>query len=159
MNYCESLTLAGQDDWRLPNAKELQYIVDYSRSPDTTDSAAIAPIFSVSEIVNEAGQQDYPFYWTSTTHADAHGGRAAVYIAFGRALGYMNDQWIDVHGAGAQRSDPKTGDPADFPSYFGPQGDVSRLLNYARCVRGGVSDEIITGGEVDQSVISQPSGD
>ena len=136
LNYCESLELAGQDDWRLPNAKELQYIVDYSRSPDTTDSAAIDPSFSVGEIVNEAGQQDYPFYWTGTTHASARGGQSAVYIAFGRALGYMNDQWMDVHGAGAQRSDPKSGDPAQWPTGRGPQGDAIRIYNYARCVRG-----------------------
>ena len=31
--YAEDLTLAGHGDWRLPNAKELQSIVDYSRSP------------------------------------------------------------------------------------------------------------------------------
>jgi len=31
LSYCESLILAGQDDWRLPNKNELQSIVDYSR--------------------------------------------------------------------------------------------------------------------------------
>jgi len=39
MAYAESLEYAGYDDWRLPNAKELHRIVDYTRSPDTTDSA------------------------------------------------------------------------------------------------------------------------
>ncbi len=43
---------------------------------------------------------------------------------------------LDVHGAGAQRSDPKTGDPADYPEGFGPQGDVIRIYNYVRLVRG-----------------------
>ena len=148
LNYCESLNLGGQDDWRLPNAKDLQYIVDYTRSPDTTNSAAIDPIFSVSGIINEAGQNDFPFYWTSTTHAIARGGQNAVYIAFGRALGFFNGSWVDVHGAGAQRSDPKSGNPADYPSYFGPQGDVNRLLNYVRCVRSGSSGGVFTGGEV-----------
>jgi Protein of unknown function (DUF1566)/Arylsulfotransferase (ASST) len=126
----------GYSDWRLPDAKELQSIVDYTRSPNTTDSAAIDTLFEISEITNEAGEKDYPFYWTGTTHVRNTGmARSAVYISFGRALGYMNNQWMDVHGAGAQRSDPKAGDPDDFPSYFGPQGDVSRLLNYVRCVR------------------------
>jgi len=126
----------GYSDWRLPDAKELHSIVDYTRSPDTTDSAAIDPLFEVSEITNEAGVKDYPFYWTGTTHVKSNGmGNGAAYISFGRALGYMNNQWLDVHGAGAQRSDPKSGSPDDYPTYFGPQGDVRRLFNYVRCVR------------------------
>jgi len=43
---------------------------------------------------------------------------------------------LDVHGAGAQRSDPKTGDAADYAGGHGPQGDVVRIDNYVRCVRG-----------------------
>ena len=159
LDYCESLNLAGQDDWRLPNAKELQYIIDYTRSPDTTNSAAIDPIFSVSGIVNEAGQNDFPFYWTSTTHISNRGGQSAVYVAFGRALGYFNGSWTDVHGAGAQRSDPKSGDPADYPSYFGPQGDVSRLLNYVRCVRAGSSGSEFIGEEVTSNSQNSQSGE
>lgn len=46
-------TLAGYDDWKLPDAKELQSIVDYTRSPQTTNSAAIDPIFRVSTIIDE----------------------------------------------------------------------------------------------------------
>lgn len=42
---------------------------------------------------------------------------------------------MDVHGAGAQRSDPKTGDPGNFPYGYGPQGDVIRIYNYVRMVR------------------------
>jgi len=135
LKYCENLESAGYADWRLPNAKELQFIVDYTRSPDTTNTAAINPLFEVSEIVNEAGDKDYPFFWTSTTHKNSGGGENAVYISFGRALGYFNNEWIDVHGAGAQRSDPKSGDPDDYPTYRGPQGDVCRVFNYTRCVR------------------------
>jgi len=169
----------GHSDWRLPNAKELQSIVDYGRSPDTTGSAAIDPVFGVTSITNENGKLDYPFYWTSTTHA-GHEGKWAVYIAFGRASGWVNQpsgnfgppagaerggpppdaeefgppddfapplngdaeksstvsEYRDVHGAGAQRSDPKKGDSKAFTRGFGPQGDVIRINNFVRMVRG-----------------------
>jgi hypothetical protein len=136
LSYAEGLAFAGHDDWRLPNAKELQGIVDYTRSPDTSSSAAIDPLFACTAITNEAGQGDYPSYWTGTTHASSDGrGAAAAYVAFGRAMGYMNGAWIDVHGAGAQRSDPKAGNPAAFPQGRGPQGDAIRIYNYVRAVR------------------------
>jgi hypothetical protein len=136
--YAESLDLGGYKDWRLPNAKELQSILNYTRSPATTSSAAIDPVFSCTEITNEANSADYPFYWTGTTHAGWTGsGTGAVYVSFGRAMGYWNSSWQDVHGAGAQRSDPKTGDPGDYPTGHGPQGDAIRIYNYVRCVRGG----------------------
>jgi hypothetical protein len=152
MNWQEALAWAqtrnaenylGHSDWRLPNAKELQALVDYTRSPDTTSSAAINALFTCTGITNEAGTQDYPFYWTNTTHIASDGsGASAIYIAFGRAMGYMTlptdstkGAWVDVHGAGAQRSDPKAGNPADFPQGRGPQGDAIRIYNYVRLVR------------------------
>ncbi|MCB8920291.1 MAG: DUF1566 domain-containing protein [Ardenticatenaceae bacterium] len=139
----------GYSDWRLPNAKEMQSILDYGRSPDVTNSAAIDPVFNITQITNEAGQVDYPWFWTSTTHAQPDGmGASAVYLAFGRATGYMNNTWMDVHGAGAQRSDPKSGDPADYPTGHGPQGDAIRINNYVRLVRGGTSGEIVNNSEV-----------
>lgn len=136
----------GYHDWRLPNAKELQSIVDYTRSPSTTHSAVIDPLFSVTSIIDEDGKPNYPFFWTSTTHISSNGsGFFAVYIAFGEALGYMRTQGdyelMDVHGAGAQRSDPKSGDPDDWPHGNGPQGDVVRIYNYVRCVRDVKDDK------------------
>lgn len=137
LGLAEGTNYAGYTDWRLPNIKELQSIVDYTRSPATSNSAAIDPYFNISVIINEAGETDYPCFWSSTTHANmmaGHEGAGAAYIAFGRAMGYMNG-WTDVHGAGAQRSDPKTGDPDDYPTGHGPQGDAIRIFNYVRLVR------------------------
>ncbi len=131
----------GYADWRLPNAKELQALVDYSRAPDATGTPAIDPMFSVSVL----SDGEIPYYWTSTTHLDGPPetqGDYAVYLTFGRAQGFMeippgsgNYQLLDVHGAGSQRSDPKSGDPSDYPLGHGPQGDVVRIFNYVRLVR------------------------
>ncbi len=139
LDYAENLEFAGYSDWRLPDVKELQSIVDYTRSPGTSSSAAIDPTFQCTEITNEGGESDYGYYWSSTTHvnwSNIAGGNAS-YVSFGRALGYDSNfsRWQDVHGAGAQRSDPKTGNPADYPYGHGPQGDAIRIQNYIRCVR------------------------
>ena len=109
--------------------------MDYTRSPDTTGTAAIDPVLDCTRITNEAGQADFGCYWSGTTHVDGPRNWGACYVAFGRAMGYMRGTWMDVHGAGAQRSDPKSGDPADYPTGFGPQGDARRIHNMVRCVR------------------------
>jgi hypothetical protein len=133
---------AGQSDWRLPNAKELHSIVDYTRSPDTSGSAAIAELFTCTPQQNPAGKADFGSYWTGTTHKRMGRGDSAVYISFGRSQGWMRDprggmSLLDVHGAGAQRSDPKAGDPSRFPQGRGPQRDVIGIYNLVRPVRGG----------------------
>lgn len=136
LKYCEELSLSGHSDWRLPDAKELQSIVDYTRSPQATNSAAIDKIFKISRISEALGT--YPYFWTSTTHLDGRNPySSAVYIAFGEAKGEMHQTVMDIHGAGAQRSDPKTGERGEYPQYFGPQGDLRNVFNYVRCVRGG----------------------
>lgn len=195
----------GHNDWRLPSVKELESIVDYARSPDTTQSAAIDPVFECTTFTNELGSTEYGFYWSGTTHGGLMGGGSAMYVAFGRAGGWLSSRGlsnaspmqngpgggggpggpgggrpgrfppnpgfppgpgdgqgagpgagpgaglgagqgpsaneagdyhlVDIHGAGAQRSDPKSGDPSRFPHGRGPQGDVIRINNFVRCVR------------------------
>jgi len=155
LDWAESLEYAGYSDWRLPNVKELQSIVDYTRSPATTNSAAIDPIFQTTSFIAEGGQKDYPNYWTGTTHASLSRASTAAYVAFGRSFGWMQNRrtgqymLMDVHGAGSQRSDPKSGDPSRFPRGRGPQGDAIRIYNFVRCVRGGAAKPRTTGPEVE----------
>ena len=137
LSYSESLDYAGYDDWRLPNAKELQSIVDYSRAPDAQDpsrrSAAIDPVFDLTETES--------WFWTGTTLLESPLqigiGSQAAYIAFGQAFGLPDGKLTNVHGAGAQRSDPKSGDPADYAQGRGTPGqdDQVRIYNFVRCVR------------------------
>jgi hypothetical protein len=161
--YAEGKEFAGYSDWRLPDVKELQSIVDYTRSPQTTASAAIDPLFNCTAITNEADEVDYPYYWSNTTHAnwtEGNEGAWGAYVSDGTLLPPMDSAigtlppdggdgtllppnggdganiiWTDVHGAGAQRSDPKLGDASEYPSGNGPQGDAIRIYNYVRLVR------------------------
>jgi len=145
LGYAENFEYADFEDWRLPNAKELQSILDYECAPSVTNSVAIDPLFNCSTIIDEGGDVNYPFYWTGTTHANwtENEGGAAAYVCFGEALGWMesfppgsgNYSLMDVHGAGSQRSDPKAGDPTNWPYGNGPQGDVIRIFNFVRLVR------------------------
>ena len=79
--YCETADTAAHSDWRLPNAKELQSIVDYTRSPDTSSDAAIDTLFNSTSFLNEESITDWGYYWASTTHLDNDdNGSNAVYV-------------------------------------------------------------------------------
>ena len=68
LDYCDTLDFAGHDDWRLPNVRELQSIVDYGRSTPSID-----PVFSTS---------NSPF-WSSTSGAVLPGNAWSVHFVHG----------------------------------------------------------------------------
>ena len=121
----------GYSDWRLPNTKELQGIVDYTRSPSATNLANVGPaintMFTSTAITNAGGKADYPYYWTNTSAIPSAKGiySNAWYVAFGRA---EDGKGEDLHGAGAVRFDAKV------LSSSGASGE-ERVLNYVRLVR------------------------
>lgn len=129
--YAESATVAGYSDWRMPNVKELQGIVDYTYSVTAEDPShvgpAIDPIFSCTGITSEAGYADYPYYWTGTSARFNQDGKYyyAWYVAAGRAVDGSGE---DSHGAGAVRFDTKY-----EGGELGEGGE--RYYNYVRLVR------------------------
>ena len=117
--YAENLEYAGYADWRLPNIKELQGIVDYSGVYPAIDST----YFNISD-------QD-AYFWSSTSAYFSEASEEASkhywawYVAFGYAVGPDGE---DSHGAGAVRFDTK--------AEGGPAGeDAERVYNYVRAVR------------------------
>lgn len=72
--YCESLTFAGYDDWRLPSYMELESIVDYGRYDPSIDT-------SVFECRSSG-------YWSSNTGTDVPDGAWVIYFKYGYSYWY-----------------------------------------------------------------------
>lgn len=166
LSYAENLSLAGHTDWRLPNAKELHSIVDYTRAPDVTNSPAIDPLFSCTSFNDPSGiSGQYGYYWTSSPLMDGPSPYTnAVYICFGEAQGEMesppgssNMVLMDTHGAGAQRNDPKETGGQTYPQFFGPQGDVLYVNNYVRAVRDVEISSVNEIKDINISVFPNPT--
>lgn len=78
MNYCESLTLASQADWRLPNIKEVQSLVDHAGSNPAINLTAFPG--------TRYGSSDH--YWSSTTNDNDDDNAWTVYFRYGEVRDY-----------------------------------------------------------------------
>jgi hypothetical protein len=70
LSYCEGLSWGGQSDWRLPDDKELQSIVDHRRYDPAIDVVA----FPSTPL--------YGWYWTSSSCSPA--GASAWIVGFNK---------------------------------------------------------------------------
>ena len=85
LNYCESLTFNGQNDWHLPNINELMSIVDYTNLSRSIVPQALHNTF-------RSGRESEQ--WTSTTTAD-----------YDSNLSWTQDAWYVFFKYGYRTSD------------------------------------------------------
>ena len=86
LNYCEDLVLGGFSDWRLPNPKELERIIDLSTSDPAIDTATFP-------------NTNNSLYWTGTTCVGCHKFKAFSYdFSDGRLyFGVKKEKDVEVY--------------------------------------------------------------
>lgn len=93
VEYCENLTFAHYDDWRLPTINELLSITDDSRYNPAINKA----FKNVAYETNDKGEKSHSWYWSSTKHTVGSSDAWIVYFGGG------SDYWDDVSDRGFVR--------------------------------------------------------
>jgi hypothetical protein len=90
-DYCAALQLGGSGDWRVPNMKELQTIVDETEQFRLVDSVAFPNIDvpPVGEVLMPGFTTGRFHYWTSTKLPGQPDRAGAVYFASGGGAIYF----------------------------------------------------------------------
>jgi hypothetical protein len=114
-NYCENLTVGGYNDWRLPQKKELESIINYGQSSLAIDTS----VFSNTKTDN---------YWSSTTYAACDVSKA-WYVHFGSGIDFQDDCTYERSSGGYYSNTTFQGGNINF--------GYTSAKYYARCVRGG----------------------
>ena len=81
ISYCEASSFAGYLDWRLPNFKELESLVDDTRAHSTINPTFFPNAHGSIHTVDPSN------YWTSTTYDESKGGAWTVDFYDGSFLG------------------------------------------------------------------------
>ncbi len=79
-NYCANLSLWWYSDWKLPNVKELESIVDFSKKN---------PSIETSKFTNTVSR----YYWSSTTYSNGTGYAWGVYFYYGYSSYYSKTNY------------------------------------------------------------------
>ena len=142
--YCESLILADNDDWRLPNRNELQSIIDYTRYGPSVDPAF--PLIRPSS------------NWSSNTNAAILDSAWIVNFYNGdvSSLGKDNESYVHAVRGGQCRIVPTTtttlpststipDGPCPARRIYGDSSETSELL---RSFRDGILSRTAEGREI-----------